>query len=133
MVIRTTRTPIARRLRAQPTQAETLLWRHLRNRQLDGWKFKRQFPIDRFVVDFCCTEARLVVELDGGQHEQQTEQDAARTEVLSAMGYLVVRFWNNDVLSNIDGVLETIARTIRPHAFDPPHPIPLPDGEREPR
>ncbi|WP_022721569.1 endonuclease domain-containing protein [Rhodopseudomonas sp. B29] len=133
MVIRTTRTPIARRLRAQPTQAETLLWQRLRNRQLGGWKFKRQFPIDRYVVDFCCADAQLIVELDGGQHGQQAEADAARTEVLSAMGYLVLRFWNNDVLSNLDGVLETIARTIRPDAFDPPHPNPLPDGERESR
>ncbi len=133
MIVRTARTPMAKRLRRQPTQAETLLWQRLRNRQLDGRKFKRQFPIDRFVVDFCCTEARIIVELDGGQHGQQAEKDSARTEILSAMGYLVVRFWNNDVLSNIDGVLETIARTISPHAFDPPHPNPLPDGEREPR
>ncbi|RJF75165.1 endonuclease domain-containing protein [Rhodopseudomonas palustris] len=133
MITRTERTPMARRLRRQPTEAEALLWHRLRNRQLDGWKFKRQFPIDRFVVDFCCADARLVVELDGGQHGQQTERDAARTEVLSAMGYLVVRFWNHDVLSNVDGVLESIARTIKPHAFDPPHPNPLPDGERESR
>lgn len=124
---------MARRLRRQPTEAEALLWRRLRNRQLDGWKFKRQFPIDRFVVDFCCADARIVVEIDGGQHGEQTERDAARTEVPSAMGYLVIRFWNSDVLSNADGVLETIARTIRPHAFDPPHPNPLPDGERESR
>jgi lysyl-tRNA synthetase class 2 len=133
MIVRSAQTPTARRLRRPPTQAETFLWQRLRNRQLGGWKFKRQFPIDRFVVDFCCPEARLIVELDGGQHGQQIENDAARTEILSAMRYLVARFWNNDVLSNIDGVLETITRTIKPHAFDPPHPNPLPGGERESR
>ena len=133
MIVRETRTPLAKRLRRQPTNAETLLWQHLRNRQLDGWKFKRQFPIDRYVVDFCCADARLIIELDGGQHATQIESDAKRTEVLSAMGYLVLRFWNNDVLKNIDGVLETIILTVKPQAFEPPHPNPLPEGEREPR
>ncbi len=113
------------------TDAEAKLWRHLRNRQLGGWKFKRQFPIDRYVVDFCCLEARVIIELDGGQHAEQIESDGKRTEMLSAMGYLVVRFWNNDVLANIDGVLEMIVSTLELSRSVPPHPNPLPQGERE--
>ena len=126
-------TPMAKRLRRQSTDAETLLWRRVRSRQLQGLKFRRQFPIDRYVVDFFCAEARLIVELDGGQHALQVEADKARTTMFSEMGYLVLRFWNNDVLSNIDGVLETIVLAIKPQAFEPPHPNPLPQGEREPR
>jgi very-short-patch-repair endonuclease len=132
MIVRSTRTPTARRLRRQPTDAETLLWRHVRNRQLNGWKFRRQFPIDRYVVDFCCAEARLIIELDGGQHATRSQADIARTQVLSAMGYLVIRFWNNDALTNLDGVLETVASTLQTLPVVPPHPNPLPDGEREP-
>ncbi|MBN8969297.1 MAG: endonuclease domain-containing protein [Rhizobiales bacterium] len=124
-------TPIARRLRRSQTDAERTLWLRLRDRRLAGWKFKRQMPIDRFVVDFCCTDGKLVIELDGGQHAVQTSQDAGRTQTLSAMGYLVLRFWNNDVLTNIDGVLETILSTLPQYAPVSPHPNPLPQGERE--
>jgi lysyl-tRNA synthetase class 2 len=126
MVIRSNRTPTARRLRRQLTDAETLLWRHVRNRQLDGWKFRRQFPIDRYVVDFCCAEARLITELDGGQHATRSQADDARTQVLSAMGYLVMRFWNNDALTNLDGVLETVASTLQTLPVVPPSPQPSP-------
>jgi len=87
-------------------------------------------PLGSFVVDFCCEEAHLVVEVDGGQHSANG-CDAARTKVLEAMGYLVLRFWNNEVLSNIDGVLETIISTAKQHSSEPPHPDPLPTGERE--
>ena len=73
----------------------------------------------------------MIVELDGGQHAETVAQDSARTQVFSAMGYLVVRFWDNDVLSNIDGVLETILSVLETQAAVPPHPNPLPDGERE--
>jgi lysyl-tRNA synthetase class 2 len=76
-------------------------------------KFKRQVPVDRFVVDFCCTEARLIVELDGGQHATRLAEDMDRTRILEAMGYLVLRFWNNDVLQNTDGVLEEILNTAK--------------------
>jgi very-short-patch-repair endonuclease len=98
----------ARRLRRGQTDAERVLWFRLRDRRLDGWKFKRQVPIDRFVVDFCCADAKLILEIDGGQHDQDRERDADRTRVLEAMGYLVLRFWNNDVIRNTDGVLEEL-------------------------
>jgi len=127
----TNNTPIARSLRQSQTDAERVLWLRPRDRRLRGWKFKRQMPIDRFVVDFCCTDGKLIIELDGGQHAIQTQEDAARTQILSAMGYIVLRFWNNDVLTNIDGVLEDILSTLPQHAPVPPHPNPLPEGERE--
>ncbi|MEX0852035.1 MAG: DUF559 domain-containing protein, partial [Bauldia sp.] len=91
--------------------AERRLWQRLRNRQL-GVKFRRQMPIDRFIADFGCEEARLVIELDGGQHALAVSKDRERTAVLSSAGYLVLRFWNNDVLSNIEGVVDEIAWTL---------------------
>ncbi|WP_428030616.1 endonuclease domain-containing protein [Ancylobacter sp.] len=98
----------------------------MRDRRLDGWKFRRQAPVDRYIVDFLCVDARLVVELDGGQHA--VERDMQRTRTIEACGYLVIRFWNNDVLMNMDGVLVRILEALRAAA---PHPNPLPDGERE--
>jgi very-short-patch-repair endonuclease len=106
------RAELARRLRRNQTDAERVLWFQLRDRRLAGWKFKRQVPIDRFVVDFLCTDAKLIVEIDGGQHDQQKKRDAERTATLEAMGYLVLRFWNHDVMRNTNGVLEEILRTI---------------------
>ena len=119
----------ARKLRHNQTDAERKLWFRLRDRRLRGLKFRRQMPVDRYVVDFCCEAARLIVELDGGQHVERSQQDAERTAVLEAQGYLVLRFWNNDILRNIDGVVESIVETLNPR---PPHPNPLPNGEREP-
>ena len=101
-------TPIARILRRDKTQAEARLWSHLRNRQMEGAKFRFQSPVGPYVADFLCVETRLIVELDGGQHGLQIEKDAARTKALEAAGYTVIRFWNNDVLANTEGVLETI-------------------------
>src|SRR4029077_17652797 len=95
--------------------AERVLWFRLRGCRLRGLKFKRQMPIDRYVVDFCCADARLIIELDGGQHAIRTEEDARRTRIFEAMGYLVLRFWNNDVLQNIEGVLEEILSTLLQH------------------
>ena len=120
----------ARHLRRDQTDAERKLWLRLRDRRLNGWKFKRQVPIDRFFADFCCPDARLIIELDGGQHSTNTEADAKRTAVLESCGYLVLRIWNNDVLKNMDGVLEEILATL-PQAPSAPHPDPLPSGERE--
>ena len=122
------RTATARRLRRDQTDAERTLWFRLRDRRFCGLKFRRQVPIDRYVVDFCCESARLIVEVDGGQHVERSGEDKARTDALEARGYLVLRFWNNEVLQNMDGVLEVIASTARPA---PPHPNPLPAGERE--
>jgi very-short-patch-repair endonuclease len=122
------RVGIARRLRRDQTDAERALWFRLRDRRLKGLKFRRQMPIKSYVVDFCCESARLIIELDGGQHAERSIEDTRRTADLEAYGYLVLRFWNNDVLSNIEGVLKTIV-TIASHV--PPHPNPLPNGERE--
>ncbi len=99
-------TEFGRRLRRRSTTAEQRLWRYLRGRQLAGCKFRRQRPIGRYVVDFVCMERRLIVELDGGQHDWRASIDQTRTEALAAAGYRVVRFWNNDVLANTEGVLQ---------------------------
>jgi very-short-patch-repair endonuclease len=125
-------TTTAKRLRRHQTDAERILWFRPRGRRLAGWKFKRQVPIDHFIVDFVCADAKLIVELDGGQHADRTPQDEERTRTLEAMGYLVLRFWNNDVMRNIEGVLEEILSTLNQQPPQPPHPTPLPCGEREP-
>jgi very-short-patch-repair endonuclease len=119
---------MARKLRRNQTDAERALWFRLRDRRLDGLKFRRQMPVASYGVDFCCEAARLIIELDGGQHSERSRGDAKQTAVLEARGYLVLRFWNNDVLRNTDGVVEHIIDTLRPV---PPHPNPLPNGERE--
>lgn len=87
-----------------------MLWSRLRNRQL-GQKFIRQFPIGPYIVDFACRSARLVIELDGGQHNETV--DAPRTAIIEAHGYRVIRFWNNDVAENLEGVVEIIVRALR--------------------
>jgi len=102
----------ARNLRKNQTDAERLLWQKLRNRQLCGQKFRRQFPIDPFIVDFVCLELKLIVELDGSQHAEQIEYDQNRTEQLQQRGFKVIRFWNNDVLKNSTSVLEAINMAI---------------------
>ena len=98
---------IARRLRVNQTDAETVLWHRLRNRQIDGHKFVRHQPIDGYVCDFVCRESMLVIEVDGGQHNESA-RDVVRDRRLTDKGYKVLRFWNNDVLGNIDGVLTKI-------------------------
>ena len=98
----------ARSLRKGATEAETRLWHHLRNRQLNGWKFRRQFPVDRFIADFACVDAKLIVELDGSQHVDRSDADLERTRVLNNCGYQVIRYWNADVLSKTANVLEDI-------------------------
>ena len=104
-------TGIARRLRNTPTDAEQRLWLHLRASRFEGAKFTRQFPIGDFIADFACRSLRLAIELDGGQHADSTT-DANRTRIIEAHGYRVIRFWNNEVLENIDGVLTVIAEEI---------------------
>ncbi|MDZ7711869.1 MAG: endonuclease domain-containing protein [Rhodovibrio sp.] len=98
----------AKGLRQQTTDAEARLWYVLRRKHMLGFKFRRQHPIGRYVADFACPEARLVIEVDGGQHAEQVARDAARTRELEAHGYTVLRFWNNEVLANFDGVQEVI-------------------------
>jgi len=110
---------LARRLRRDQTEAEKRLWFQLRDRRLGGWKFRRQCPVDRYIVDFLCADAHLIVELDGGQHAVRVEADARRTEILESLGYLVVRYWNNDVMQNIEGVIEDIAATLESHRAEP--------------
>jgi len=103
-------TPIARRLRKNATDAERILWGKLRNKQLTGVKFRRQQPIGGYIVDFVTFERKVVVELDGGHHKAQgqKEKDEARNLWLRRQGYEVIRFWDNEVFENLEGVLETI-------------------------
>ena len=106
------RTLRSRQLRANQTDAETKLWNHIRNRQINGCKFVRQEPIGRYICDFVCRKKLVVIEVDGGQHSESLA-DEARDRYLRAQGYRVMRFWNNDVLSNIDGVLAVIDEALR--------------------
>lgn len=103
---------LQRRLRNASTDAERALWRRLRGRQLEGCKFRRQHPFGDYILDFVCLERKVVVEADGGQHAEQTEDDAIRSRTLEAAGFIVVRFWNNDVFGSMEGVIETICRTL---------------------
>lgn len=103
----------ARRLRRTMTDAELKLWMRLRDRQLDGAKFRRQHPLGPYVLDFFCESERLVIEVDGGQHADCAAKDEKRSAWLIAKGCRVLRFWNHDVLNNIDGVLETIQRALK--------------------
>ncbi len=105
-------TPVARKLRRDRTEAEARLWTVLRNRQIDDAKFMFQFPIGPHVVDFACRSARLVIEVDGGQHAKSAA-DADRTHLIEAHGYTVLRFWNNDVLANTEGVVDAIRAALR--------------------
>ncbi len=100
--------PEARRMRHQPAHAETLLWQHLRSRQLEGLKFRRQHAFSRFIVDFYCPSANLVIELDGGIHQFTTEEDEDRQKHLELLGLKVIRFSNEEVIDHIDLVLSKI-------------------------
>ena len=117
----------ARSLRRDATEAEKHLWKHLRSGQL-GVKFRRQMWLAGSIADFASVEARLVIELDGGQHAD-SESDARRTERLTAEGYRVLRFWNNDVLENVEGVLRVISGALPSpsHAASQRGPLPLPN------
>ena len=102
----------ARELRKQSKDAERLLWSRLRNRRLMGLKFNRQSPIGRYIVDFVCKEHSLIIEIDGGHHQEQQASDQSRTEWLNSRGFSVIRYWNNHVLDDIDSVLESIRMTL---------------------
>ena len=103
----------ARELRTRETSAEDIFWEKQRDRRLDGMKFRRQHPIGPFVVDFCCTERRLAIELDGGVHAAQQDQDAEREAILATAGYRVIRFPNQAVLETLPEVLEAIKADAR--------------------
>ena len=103
----------ARKMRNNPTDAERVLWQHLRTRRLDGYRFVRQFVIDNAIVDFACPNAKLAIELDGGQHDERRVLDDLRTQRLNRAGYKVIRFWNNEISTNIEGVLYSIREALR--------------------
>jgi len=111
---------LSRNLRKNQTDAENLLWRHLRGKQLEGLRFRRQHPLGRYIVDFVCLEKRLVLELDGGQHgeEEGTIKGKERDHWLTTEGYRVLRFWNNDVLTNLEGVMDMIWSHVLPNSDD---------------
>jgi very-short-patch-repair endonuclease len=116
----------ARQLRRNPTDAERLLWRKLRFWQVDGLKFRRQQPLGPYIVDFVCLEKRLVIEVDGGQHAENANYDTERDAWLRAQDFVVLRFWNNDVLKNIDSVVEQVIKTLK----STPYLNPSPQGGR---
>ena len=109
----------ARTLQQEMTDAEKAVWRMLRSRQIDGHRFHRQVSLGRYIADFVCHEARLIVEIDGGQHDPSAPQESERSRFLEGQGYRILRFSNNDALENIEGVCETIAADLARH-----HPLP---------
>ncbi len=119
---KTNLTRLAKNLRANSTNAERLLWQHLRSRQLESTKFRRQQPIGGYIVDFVSFEDKLIVELDGSRHAEHQESDRQRDQWLTSQGFRVLRFWNNEILGNIEGVLESIMERLS-HS---PHPSPRP-------
>ena len=121
----------ARALRKRMTDSERLLWRHLRNRELDGWKFRRQYPVGSFIVDFICVEKNLVIEVDGGPHAENEEQDIQCSAYLNRMGYRVFRFWNNQVMQETEGVLEAILAILANTDQNSPSPQPSPPRRGE--
>ena len=115
--------PHARDMRKNQTEAEKILWHHLSHSQVNGYRFRRQHPMGgRYIVDFICLEQKLIIELDGGQHANQQAYDAQRTAFLEAEGYRVIRFWNNEVMENMEAAWGKIVETLR---SPPPQPSPL--------
>jgi adenine-specific DNA-methyltransferase len=130
-LVRRTISKHAAPLRRNATDAEQALWLHLRNRRLGGHKVRRQWSLHPYVVDFCCLDRKLIVEVDGGQHS--AERDSRRTAALGSGGFQVIRFWNNEVFDNMDGVLAVILEALGgPLLPKDPHPGPPPQaGEGE--
>ena len=115
----------AKRMRSDQTPTEHRLWQILRSKRLAGYKFKRQLPIDRYIVDFACPKQRLIIEADGGQHAESM-RDVRRDAYLRSHGFRVLRFWNSDIFDNEEGVLTSILSALE----KPLSPTPLPRGER---
>jgi very-short-patch-repair endonuclease len=119
----------ARQLRRGSTPAEKLLWNAVR-RRFPNYKFRRQMPIGPYFADVTCFAAHLVIEVDGGQHAQAGEYERSRTRFIERQGYRILRFWNNEVRDNLDGVIDVIARVLAPSPSQPlAGPLPLPAGE----
>lgn len=114
-------TAIAKSLRKRPTDAERFLWKYLRANQIDGLKFRRQEPIGKYIVDFVCYEKRLIVEVDGGQHS--SDRDEGRDAWLNSQGFKVQRFWNHEVLQNIEGVVHLILNNCLQEEPSPTPPV----------
>ena len=119
------RPKLQRRLRKNMTDAEQRLWRVLRRKQMSDFKFRRQHPFGDYIIDFVCLEVMLVIEVDGGQHNTQKAEDTARTENLKRAGFRVLRFWNNEVLSDIESVSIVIWRALQESGrYTPPPSAP---------
>jgi len=116
---------IAKTLRKNNTDVERLLWKYLKARQLEGIKFRRQQPVGRYIVEFVSFEKKIVIEIDGSQHSAGKDRDEERDNWLGVQGFKVLRFWNNEILQNIEGVLEVI----RDHCLFHPPLSPLPSRE----
>ena len=114
----------AKSLRTNQTEAEQRMWYHLRAHRFMDLKFKRQKPMGRYIVDFVCVERQLIIELDGGQHAEQVAYDQHRDQWLRSQGYTVLRFWNNEVMGNLEGVLEQVRITLDLNSLSPPAPLP---------
>ena len=99
-------------LRLSQTDVESTFWYHLKNRNFYGFKFRRQHQLQGFIVDFVCLQKKIIIELDGSQHCEQEKYDAIRTQKLEADGYKVIRFWNNEIIENLDGVLEELHKIL---------------------
>ena len=110
----------AKALRKESTDTEKLLWKYLRAKRMKGYKFRRQEPIGRYIVDFVCQEKRLIIEVDGSQHSVERDRDKRRDNWLEGQGYKVLRFWNNEVLINTEGILEVIRDNLIPSPQSPP-------------
>ena len=119
----------ARQLRKNMTDAERTLWRHLRLRQFAGYKFRRQQPIGKYIVDFVCFENKLVIEFDGSQHSEEVVYDLERSSWLEEQGFRVLRFWDNQVFNETEGVKEMIIGALNNPSYTP-HLIPPPQGGR---
>ena len=116
----------AQELRQRSTDAEQALWKRLRNRQLAGYKFRRQVPLGKYIVDFVCFERKVVIEVDGGHHQEQISSDTVRTTWLESQGFQVLRFWNHEILTNMEAVQEALLGALQGDLPDSPSPRPSP-------
>jgi very-short-patch-repair endonuclease len=115
----------ARDMRLDSTKAENLLWQEIRDRRIEGFKFRRQVPLNNYILDFVCFDAKLIIEVDGGQHAESTS-DAIRDAFFQAQGFRVLRFWNDDVVKGLDGAVLTIRAELRNRGVDGCGSIPSP-------